>query len=263
MNRLHWLHLLWVATYALTAWPAGAQSLAGARYTTPVERYGHFALGRPHEYASLAVTVRNGEAMTMNLPDDEVFEDVAPRVVKMAVDESDNLLVIISNRNSGARLALVQPVAGRLKIIAQSNPIGIPMRWLNPVGVADLDGDGRSEIAAVITPHIGGVLKVYREVGERLVEIASLDGFSNHTYGSPEQALAAVVSVGGQKQLLVPDFARRSLRVIALEGTRLVETGRCPLADPVTGPVEQVSEHVVSVVASAGKRLVDLRACRR
>ena len=36
------------------------------------------------------------------------------------------------------------------------------MRWLNPVGVPDLDGEERAEIAAVITPHIGGTLKVYR-----------------------------------------------------------------------------------------------------
>ena len=36
---------------------------------------------------------------------------------------------------------------------AQSEPIGSAMRWMNPVAVADLDGYGQLEIAAVITPH--------------------------------------------------------------------------------------------------------------
>ncbi|PMR68583.1 hypothetical protein CR158_22340 [Halomonas heilongjiangensis] len=43
----------------------------------------------------------------------------------------------------------------------------MPNRWLNPVGVADLSGNGEAEIAAVTTPHIGGVLRVYRRSGER------------------------------------------------------------------------------------------------
>jgi hypothetical protein len=67
--------------------------------------------------------------------------------------------------------------------VAQSAPIGAPNRWLNPVGVADLDGDGVAEIAAVTTPHIGGVLRIYRRTGEVLAEVTSLAGFSNHEYG--------------------------------------------------------------------------------
>lgn len=36
--------------------------------------------------------------------------------------------------------------------------------------------------------------------------------------------------------MLVPDMPRRSVRVIALEGDRLVETGNCELDAPITGP---------------------------
>ncbi len=112
------------------------------------------------------------------MPIDEVFEDLAPRLVQVTDQVPTELLVIVSSLDSGSRLALVGLGANRLEMVAQSAPIGMPNRWLNPVGVADLSGNGEAEIAAVTTPHIGGVLRVYRRRGERLVEIASLGGQS-------------------------------------------------------------------------------------
>ena len=63
--------------------------------------------------------------------------------------------------------------------------IGQPFRWLNPVGVGDFDGDGRREIAAVVTPHLGVTLKLYEWKGERLEPKHEAAGFSNHAIGSP------------------------------------------------------------------------------
>ncbi len=34
-----------------------------------------------------------------------------------------------------------------LSIIAETPPIGIPHRWLNPAGIADFDGDGVADLA--------------------------------------------------------------------------------------------------------------------
>lgn len=240
---------------------ANAEAISSARYVEPVERYGHFALGRPHEYAALAASSPNGIEMTLRLNDDEVFEDVAPRIVRLSANGSDVLLVIVSNRKTGSRLALVEHVRGKLSISAQSDSIGTPNRWLNPVGVADLDGDGEAEIAAVITPHIGGILKIYRRVGDRLVEGASLDGFSNHTYGMPEQALATPVSVNGRHQLLVPDTAKQSLRLVAMSGGRLVETARCRLAASLTGPIRLHPLGIVSAVTASGRLEINLSTC--
>jgi hypothetical protein len=137
------------------------------------------------------------------------------------------------------------------------------MRWLNPVGVADLDGDGLAEIAAVITPHVGGTLKVYRRREGKLVEIAALPGFSNHVLGSRELALSAPVSIAGSSFVLVPDTARVNLRVIALAGDRLVEKGRCALSAPVTGGIEPVSPHEISIGLASGRRVIDPKACMR
>ena len=215
---------------------ARPEQIVSARYASPVGRYGHYALGKPHEYARVIATTDAGREARLELSIDEVFEDLAPRLVRIAPDAPAELLVIISARGSGSRLALVGFAGRQLRITAQSDPTGAPNRWLNPVGVADLDGDGVAEIAAVTTPHIGGVLRIYRRNGERLVELGSLAGFSNHVYGSTELGLSKPALIAGRSQLLVPDAQRASVRVIALNGARLVETARCPLTTPITGP---------------------------
>ncbi|MDF1523231.1 MAG: hypothetical protein P1P87_10475 [Trueperaceae bacterium] len=213
-----------------------SEGLVSARYEASVDRYGHFALGRPHEYARVLARTDAGRTVALELPEDEVFEDLAPRLVRLTEDGPTLLLTIVSARGTGARLALIGLQGDVLEVVAQSAPIGTPHRWLNPVGVADLDGDGVAEIAAVTTPHIGGVLRVYRRDGEHLVERASLTGFSNHVYRSAELDLSRPATIGGRTRLLVPDVARTSVRVIALDGDRLVETDRCALDAPVTGP---------------------------
>lgn len=157
-----------------------------------------------------------GETWGWNCPRDEVFEDLAPRLVRLADRAPAELLAIVSSRDGGARLALVGLDGNRLEVVAQSAPIGRPNRWLNPVGVADLNGNGEAEIAAVTTPHLGGVLRVYRRRGERLVEIHSLSGFSNHAYGSPELGMSRPARIDGRMQLLVPDGRRASVSAIML-----------------------------------------------
>ncbi|NDP48898.1 MAG: VCBS repeat-containing protein [Sulfuriferula multivorans] len=238
-----------------------AESIANAHYTNPVERYSHFALGKPHEYATLIATTLSGRTLTLQLPDDEVFEDLMPRLVKLAAKEPQAILAIVSQADSGARLVLIQPQDGILAISAQSPAIGMPNRWLNPVAVADLDGDGRAEISAVITPHIGGTLKIYRKNGKRLIEVASLGGFSNHAYGTPELNLSTSFSVSGRTYLLVPDTTRQQLRIIALENDRLVEAGHCALPAPITGPIKVISALEVSVVTLGGIHTIAPSRC--
>lgn len=251
------------ALFALVGAAFGAETISAARYAVPVERYGHFALGRPHEYARLEATTSAGRKLVLELPQDRVFEDLAPRLVKLAAGAPTEILAIVSQRETGSRLVLIRLGADGLGIAAQSAPTGAPRRWLNPVGVADLDADGRAEIAAVITPHIGGTLKVYRQSGAQLVEIAALTGFSNHVYGTTEQRLSAPFTLAGRMQLLVPDADRRSLRIVALEGGRLIETGRCDLPAPVIGPIEARSAREISVGMSSGPRRIVPADCEK
>ena len=248
--------LIFIAFIALAAPVVGAETIVDARFAVPVDRYGHFALGRPHEYARLTVTTSTGRRLVLQLPEEDVFEDLQPRLVRLAAGEPEEILAIVSRRDSGSRLALIRLSDDGLAISAQSAAIGTPMRWLNPVGVADLDGDGHAEIAAVITPHIGGMLKVYRRRGRELVEIAALAGFSNHVYGSPELGLSAVMSIAGRMRMLVPDATRLHLRIIALENGRLVATAWCALSAPISGAIQPISPREISVGTRAGQQVI-------
>ncbi len=240
---------------------AHAEAIVEAHYGEPVSRYGHYALGRPHEYARLTATTDAGRRLAFELPPSEVFEDLAPRLVSLSAGEPPQLLAIVSARDSGARLVLFALQDGWLGKSAESPPIGTPMRWLNPVGVADLDGDGQAEIAAVVMPHVGGTLKVWRRQGGRLVEAAALEGFSNHVYGTAELGLSTPLAVGGAMRLVVPDASRAALRIVALEGGRLVETGRCALAAPVTGGVHAISPSALAVERPGAPEVVVPAAC--
>ncbi len=243
---------------------ARAEAIVAARYAEPVQRYGHFALGRPHEYARLAATTDDGRQLGFELPPDEVFEDLEPRIVRLAANEPERLLTIVSSRHAGARLVLFERRGDRLRIAAQSAPIGTPMRWLNPVGVADLDADGQAEIAAVVTPHIQGTLKVWRRSGVRLVEVATLADFSNHQYGSAELGLSTPIGIDGRMALVVPDAARGRLRVVALDGNRLVQIGQCALSEPLQARLVPQPAARIELVASAdgARRTIDLKTCQ-
>ena len=81
----------------------------------------------------------------------------------------------------------------------------------------DFDGDGKTEIAWVETPHIGGVLKVARLSGGKLAIIGELAGFSNHKAGSRElqEAVSFDWDGDGRPDLVLPDADRKRLRVVA------------------------------------------------
>ena len=104
-----------------------------------------------------------------------------------------------------------------IEYVAEVPAIGRPNRWLNPAAVADFDGDGRTEIAFVETPHNGGSLLLYEYAGRRLRREQRIAGFSNHAIGAREQDMAAVVDWNGDgvADLALPDAARRAIRVVS------------------------------------------------
>lgn len=197
----------------------GHNDIASAWLTDPTLRYDHGVLGDAVEASGIRARGRDGRILTFSLPNDSVFEDREVRLVDLNGDGGDELLVVRSYLTAGAALAVLRPGPNGLLLVAETAPIGLPHRWLNPAAVADFDGDGWVEIAVVVTPHIGGILKFYelrqsRLRLERLEEIWSANGFSNHAMGSRLQAMAAVVDWGKGPILHLPDAQRRGLRQV-------------------------------------------------
>lgn len=203
---------------------AGVPGLS-AWLDAPTERYSHGVLGDAIEAGAITVRYADGSTKSLVLPDDRVFEDISPRFIGMPGSDRESLLTVTSYLNSGAALTLIDPGSpGDLapRVIAEAAPIGTPNRWLNPVGAGDVDGDGRVEMLAVITPHIGGTLRSYELEDGRLIPDAELAGFSNHAIGSRELVLSAVVDLDSPAdripEVVVPDASREVMNVIRFTG---------------------------------------------
>ncbi len=202
----------------------------------PTSRYRHGVLGDGLEAEALRYFREGLGVAEIVLPPSAVFEDLEPRLADLDGDGQEEIIVVRSTFDHGAALAVYALAGDALVEKAATAPIGTPNRWLNPIGVADLDGDGRTEILAVETPHIGGTLRVWRLEDGQMREVAALAGFSNHVIGSTELALHAVLDwdLDGRPDVVLPDVSRRILRVISMRPGGLVEIDRLPLPGPVS-----------------------------
>jgi len=229
---------------------SGTRNVAWAWLGTPSSHYAHAALGSTVHARSLhALVTQQGGAqrlLDVELPAGHVIEDRVPRLADLEGDGGDQLIVVESDPQRGSALVVYglrlgaaarQPV---LAPLARSPYIGTPNRWLNPVGVADFDGDGRPDIAVVTTPHIGGVLTLYRYRPPRLEVIATEPGFSNHRNGSVEQQLSAVVHMPGQRPaVIIPGTDLRTLHAVRLDASGRWKKQTDPLTLPA--PVQRIT----------------------
>jgi hypothetical protein len=215
----------------------GSGELREVWLAEPTERYRHDIFERPGNAASLRALTAGGRVVQYSAPPDAVIEDRLPRLVKAWGE--DAVLTAQSSPTGGAAVLLLGIVGDRLQPLAESAPLGTPQRWLNPIGVADFDSDGEAEIAAVVTPHIGGWLTLYRRAGERLTIVQKEPGFSNHAIGTDELRLAAMLDANGDGvvDLAVPGSDRRTLRVVTFAGGQFRELQRIGHSAPIGSAV--------------------------
>jgi len=162
----------------LWALPGYAQEITSARFGGPTRAYDHGVLGDKIEYTTLVLRA-GGRRIEIGAGAGHVFEDLAPRLVDLDQDGRPEVMVVRTDMQRGASLALYDA----LGLITQTPPIGARYRWLAPVGAGDFDGDGRIEIAYVETPHLGKTLKIYSYFNRELLLASQLPGFSNHRIG--------------------------------------------------------------------------------
>ena len=203
----------------------GQNNIRRAWLTGPTDRYGHSVLGDAIEASGVAAELSGGRVTRFELGADAVFEDRLTRFADMNGDGKDEILVVKSYLKRGGALTALTIAGGKLIVAGEAPPIGRANRWLNPIGAADFDGDGKMEAAVVITPHIGGSLTLYRLQAGRLVKAYAADGFSNHAIGSRELGLSAILDANGDRvpDIAVPDARRHAIRVVTFAQGRFAE----------------------------------------
>ncbi len=196
-------------------WPVRAE------YVAPTGRYPHGVLGRVESWGGLVVDLQLCPAcgpervrVRIELPETRVYEDLAPRLWDITGDGRPEVVVIESDVDRGARLAvwvaLETEEGPGLSLLATTSFIGTRFRWLAPAGAGDFTGDGVAEIAYVETPHLGRILRLVSLREDRLVEIARLPGVTNHAIGD-ERIHGGVRFCDGRNEVIVQSGDRSQI----------------------------------------------------
>jgi hypothetical protein len=116
-------------------------------------------------------------------------------------------------------------------VVKASTPfIGTRFRWLAPVGAADFTGDGVAEIAYVEKPHLDRVLRLVTLQGDKLVEIARLEGVTNHAIGE-ERLHGGIQHCDDQPEIILQSGDRSDVAAIHYEEGALISRVLGPASD--------------------------------
>lgn len=207
--------------------PLAAQQITDARYGAETTRYGHAVLGDDVEWGTLVLTLSDGRRITHRLPESRVFEDLAPRLADVDGDGAPEVVVIETDMALGASLAIYDASGKR----TATPYIGRTNRWLAPVGVGDLDGDGWIELAYIDRPHLARTLRIWRYRDGALTQIAEHPGLTNHRIGE-DYISGGLRDCGTGPEMITTDATWS--RLIA---SRLTSSGiRTRDIGPQTGP---------------------------
>jgi hypothetical protein len=201
---------------------AEAGDILWAGYSDATDRYRHGVLGDAIEAGGLRVATEDMGPCDLFfvLPDHLVFEDVAPRIVDLEGDGTNEVIVVESHAAAGAALSVFGLRDGVLTRLASTQYIGATHRWLAPVGAADLNGDGIMELAYVDRPHLARILRVVEWKDGRLREIAAASGVTNHRIGESDIA-GGIRDCGEGPEMIVADAGWEAVMAVKLQGRQL------------------------------------------
>ena len=223
-----------------------------AYLTHPSEAYKHGVFGKQIEAGGFAVE-RAGKRLEIRLPADQVFEDRRVRLMDVDGDGVAEAILVKSTLDKGAALAVYKIGKSRLDLLAETPPIGTANRWLNPVGVVEMNIDGRKFVGAVITPHLSASLRFYELRLGKLVEVTRIDGVTNHINGSRNLDLSVVQDVDGDgaDDVILPTFDRKALALVTLKG------GKALIAQKVEIKTGRITEIAAQPTKGVFKLLLD------
>jgi hypothetical protein len=264
-----WFVLVVACSLASAVQAADLRPLPGGERTTvggfraylidPISSYEHGVLGDTVEARGFAIKTQ-GRMTSFRLPRGPVFEDRRVRLADLDEDGRPEAIVIKSYPDKGSALAAYRILDDRIVPLAESVPIGRRHRWLNPVGVGNFTGTGEPMVAAVITPHISGSLRLFRLMGNSLDSIARIDGYTNHIRGSRDLDLGRAIDVDddGVLEIVIPSLDRSSLAIISfLNGVAKVRK-QIPVAGAIDA-IESIDRASVRVRTDRGSAKLSLR----
>ncbi|MCX7564909.1 VCBS repeat-containing protein [Sulfitobacter sp. F26169L] len=208
---------------------AQAETITAARYAEPTSRYAHGIFGDAEEWGALEIDVEGSPETALKtgpvvrrtirlfrLPITSVFEDIAPRLADVDGDGHPEVIVVETDVNRGASLAIYS-ASGKM---AATPYIGQRNRWLAPVTVADLDGDGLVEIAYIDRPHLAKTLRIWRFESGTLSPVANAKGLTNHRIGDRDIA-GGLRTCGATPEMIVANADWTRLIAVTFDGTTL------------------------------------------
>ncbi len=183
-----------------------------AYLSQPTSEYAHAVLGNNIEAGGLTL-ISNRGTRSISFGDD-VAEERGVLISDLGQDGNYEIITVLANRSQGARLAAFD---FSLETAAEGVPVGRGFRWRHLIGAGPLGPNSEHLVAAVRTPHIGGVVEYY---DENLNIMYSIPGYSSHAIRSANlgDALIAPVDRIGNAELILP--VQRRDRIEALTLTR-------------------------------------------
>ncbi len=220
----------------------------------PVRRYDHGILGDAVEAGGFQIQF-GGRLMEYRLGGDAVFEDRRVRLADLTGDGVPEAIIIKTYLARGAAIAVYKLGAKGIEPLAETQPIGKPHRWLNPVGIIANPGE-KPVIAAVVTPHLSGSLRTYRLEGKSLKQISVLEGYTNHIIDTSNLDLGRVADANGdgRDDIILPDIERRHLAVIDVKNGKLSLKIKRPAGGQIIA-LDRVNNGTARIRLANGRRV--------
>lgn len=235
---MRFLGAILVSCVAVAAWATPPDHVISAKYSEPTGRYDHGILGDAIEWGALEMVVdkclgcegNDVRTILLRLPETHVFEDVAPRLIDLDGDGTQEVMVVETQIGQGARLAIY---GGGGNLMAATPHIGRNHRWLAPIGAADLDGDGLVEVAYIDRPHLAKTLRVWRYDEPDFILVAEAGGLTNHRIGE-DFISGGLRDCGAGVEMITADANWRQVMATQLVGGQLISRALHEFAGPAS-----------------------------
>ncbi len=187
--------------------------------TKPSTRYPHGIAGDELEATEITLLETRPSLKVITsiaIPGRQVVEGISPIWADLNGDGQREIIVTLSDSEQGAQVVVYSESGERL---AAGPALGQGNRWRHQLAVAPFGVNGESELAEVLTPHIGGIAGFYRLDGDSLNLVAQQGGVTSHPIGSRnlDMGLAGDLDGDGQVELVV--FNQQFTEITALRRT--------------------------------------------